>query len=195
MNNENEEIEENFYSCQYCSMTFDSSDQRDEHVFQSHMHEVQERLSQIRTIAEENKETISEWKAERKKELLLKIATERPQLLHEIQTSPHADEMLDKEIEMDLFKRALHTNSLDSFSAMWIQHPRFEEIYRASIQKPAHEPRSGDSTGQTEEFFESPDAMIDTTKRTNVKENLSDEQRNRQKLVLILTALMRKRKA
>jgi uncharacterized C2H2 Zn-finger protein len=194
MNNENEEIEENFYSCQYCSMTFDNSDQRDEHVFQSHMHEVEEKLGQIRNIAEEHSETISEWKAEKKKELLLKIATERPQLLHEIQTSPHADEMLDKMVSEDLFKRALKTNTLSSFDAMWIQHPRFEEIYRASREKPEHQPQSGDSTGQTEEFFESPDAMISTTKGTNVRENLSEEDMKKKQLVLILYSLLRKRK-
>jgi uncharacterized C2H2 Zn-finger protein len=194
MNNENEEIEENFYSCQYCSMTFDSSDQRDEHVFQSHMHEVEEKLGQIRNIAEEHSETISEWKAEKKKELLLRIAKERPQLLHEIQCSPHSDEMLNKEIEMDLLKRALRTNTLSSFDAMWIRHPKFEEIYKASREKPEHQPQTGQSTGQDEEFFESPDAMIDTTKRTNVRENLSEEDRERMKVLLILNALMRKQK-
>lgn len=191
----NEEIEEeNCFTCQYCSLSFDSSEERDDHVLQTHYREVEERLNRIRNVASENAETIKSWKDAKKKELLLEIATQRPALLHILQTSPHSDEMLDKEIEMDLFKRALHTNSLDSFSAMWIRHPKFEEIYRASRSKPEHEPRSGDSTGQTETFFESPDAMIDTTKRTNTRENLSEEDRHRKQMILVLTALMRRKK-
>lgn len=193
MHNE-EEGEENYYQCLYCGATFDSEEERDSHTFEQHLSEVEEKLSQIRNIAQENKETIENWKDAKKKELLLKIATERPQLLHIIQTSPHSEEMLAKEIEMDLWKRSLHTNSLDSFSAMWIRHPRFEEIYRASREKPEHQPQTGDSTGQSEEFFESPDAMIDTTKRTNTRENLSDEDKERMKVLLILNALMRRKK-
>jgi hypothetical protein len=195
MNNE-DEIEENYYQCLYCGATFDSEDERDSHTFEKHMDAVEEKLSQIRNIAEENKETIENWKDAKKKELLLKIATERPSLLHIIQTSPHSDEMLDKEIEMDLFKRALHTNSLDSFSAMWIRHPKFEEIYRASRSKPEHQPQTGDSTSQDEQFFESPNAMIDTTKTTNIrgKENLTEDEIKKKQLVLILYSLLRKQK-
>jgi hypothetical protein len=193
MNNENEEIE-NCFTCQYCNLPFDSSESRDDHVLSTHYKEVEESLNRIRNVASENAETIESWKDSKKKELLLKIATERPQLLHIIQTSPHSDEMLNSEVEMELLRHALRTNTLSSFDAMWLKSPKFQEVYEAERSKPKHQPQSGDSTGQTEEFFESPDAMIDTTKRTNVKENLSDEQRNRQKLMLILTALMRKQK-
>jgi hypothetical protein len=144
-----DENEENCFECQYCNLTFDSSDERDNHVFSTHYKEVEDNLAKIQHIAEEpsNKQTIQEWKDEKRKELLLKIATERPQLLHEIQTSPHADEMLSKLIEMDLFKQALRVETLSSFDAMWLKHPRFEEFYRASKEKPKHysDPQSGQS--------------------------------------------------
>jgi len=199
MTNENEETEENFYVCMYCHALFDDENQRDEHVFKSHMHEVEQKLSEIANLAQqpEHKQTIQEWKDEKRKELLLKISQERPQLLHEIQTSPHADEMIDKMIEEDLFKKALKTETLSSFDAMWLRHPKFEEIYRASREKPEHQPQTGDSTGQTEEFFESPQSMIDKTKSTNIrgKESLSEEDMKKKHLVLILYSLLRKRKS
>lgn len=192
MNNENE-IEENYHQCLYCGATFDTEEERDSHTFEKHMNAVEEKLSQIRNIAEEHKETIQEWKDQKKKELLLKIATENPRLLHELQVSPHADEMLDKMISEDLFKKALKVETLSSFDAIWLRHPKFEAIYKAERDKPKHQPRTGDSTGQTEEFFESPDAMISTTQRTNTRENLSEEDRHRKQMVLVLTALLRKR--
>lgn len=150
--------EENYYACLYCGATFDTEEERDNHTFEKHMTEVEEKLSQIRTIAEEHSETIQEWKDAKRKELLLKIATERPQLLHEIQTSVHGSEILDHEVEMELLRKALSTNSLDSFSAMWIRHPKFEEIYKASREKPEHEPQTGDSTGQSEQTIEMPES-------------------------------------
>jgi len=185
---------ENVYECQYCHLTFDSSEELEDHVLSIHYREVEQNLSKIKTIAEEHKETIQEWKDQKKKELLLKIARDNPRLLHEIQVSPHSDEMLDKEVEMELFKRALHTNSLDSFSAMWIRHPKFEEIYKASREKPEHQPQTGDSTGQSEEFFESPDKMIDSTEGTNTRENLSNEDKKKLELIKVLFALTRRQK-
>ncbi len=119
------------------------------------MDAVEEKLGEISELAQEHKQTIQEWKDEKRKEFLLKISQERPQLLHEIQCSPHADEMLDKMVAEDLFKRALRTETLSSFDVMWLRHPRFEEIYKASREKPEHQPQTGDSTGQSEEFFES----------------------------------------
>jgi hypothetical protein len=183
-----------WYQCFYCSDIFEDEESRETHIFENHMDEVDEKLSQIQSIAQENSQTLQEWKNEKKKELLLKIATENPRLLHEIQVSPHSDEMLDKEVEMELFKKALHTNSLDSFSAMWLRHPKFEEISKAERSKPKHEARSGQSTGQDETFYESPDAMIDTTKRTNTRENLSEEDMKKLQLVKILFSIMRNQK-
>jgi len=193
MNNE-EETEENYYQCLYCGDTFDTEEERDAHTFENHMNAVEQKLREISELAQEHSQTIQEWKDEKRRELLLKISQERPQLLHEIQCSPHGDEILNREVEMELLRKALKTNTLTSFDAMWIKHPKFEEIYRADREKPEHQPQTGQSTGQEEEFFESPDAMIGSTKRTNVKENLTDEDRQKKQMVLVLTALLRKRK-
>jgi hypothetical protein len=159
------------------------------------MRQVEERLSKIQSIGEEHKQTIQDWKDEKRKKLLLKIATERPQLLHEIQCSVHGEDILNREVEMELLRKALKTNTLSSFDAMWLRHPKFEEVYKASREKPEHQPQSGQSTGQDEQFFESPDKMIDTTQRTNKRENLSEEDRHRKQMVLVLTALLRKKKS
>jgi hypothetical protein len=97
-------------------------------------------------------------------------------------------------IQESLFKESLRANTASRFDLLWLQSPHFEEVYRASREKPAHQPQTGDSTGQTEEFFESPDSMISTTGRTNTKENLGEEDRHRKQMVLVLTALLRKRK-
>jgi len=198
MNNE-ENKDENFYRCLYCEAVFDTEEERDAHTFEKHMDTVEQKLSEITEklskVAEDHKEVIYNWKNQKRKEFLLQIASENPRLLHEIQTSPHADEMLDKMVEEDIFKRALRTETLSSFDAMWLKHPKFEEVYQASRSKPKHEPKTGDSTGQSEEFFESPDAMIDSTQRTNKREDLSDEDKQKQKALLILTSLLRKRKA
>jgi hypothetical protein len=191
MTNENEE---NFYQCPYCKATYDDPDSRDDHVFQNHMDMVEQKLSEISKIGEEHSQTIQEWRDSKKRELLLKISQEQPQLLHILQTSPESESMLEKMVSEDLFKKALKVETLSSFDAMWLRHPKFEEIYKASREKPEHQPQSGQSTGQDEQFFESPDAMIDTTKRTNTRENLSDEDRERMKILLILNALMRKQK-
>jgi hypothetical protein len=227
MNNE-DEIEENYYQCLYCGCTFDSEDQRDDHTFRNHMREVEEKLGQIRSIGEENKETISEWKAEKKKELLLRIATERPQLLHEIQCSPHSDEMLDKMIEEELFKTALKTKTLSSFDLMWIRHPKFEEVYKATKYdyKQSHQPDavSGQSdttipepsSPEAERVLEKktpvnivsfkdgkliltpeyePDRLPRNVKYAGNRENLSEEDRHKMEMILVLQALLRKKKS
>lgn len=193
MSYENEETEENTFECQYCHLTFDSPDERDNHVLSCHYEQVSENLAKIRTIAEEHSDTIASWRDSKRKELLLKIATENPRLLHEIQGT-HGDEILDKMIEESLFKEALRANTASRFDLLWLQSPHFEEVYQASRSKPKHEPQTGQSTGQSEEFFESPDKMIDTTKRTNMKENLSEEDRKKLELVKILFSIMRNQK-
>lgn len=210
MTDENED--ENFYACPHCGATFDDPDSRDAHVFEQHMDLVEQKLREISELAQEHRQTIQEWKDEKKKELLLKIATENPRLLHEIQVSPHADEMLDKMVAEDLFKRALRTETLSSFDAMWLRHPRFEEIYRASREKPEHQPQTGDSTGQSEEYFEipkSPEAEKVLEKETPINrvsfrhgklilEPLSkdsfEELSNKDKSLMILYSLLRKKK-
>jgi hypothetical protein len=154
----NNEEEENYYPCQYCGAMYDSEDERDNHIFEKHMDAVEQKLSEMRNIAESNRETITSWKDEKRKEFLLKISQERPQLLHEIQCSPHSEEMLDKMVEEDLFKRALKIETLSSFDAMWLKHPRFEEIYKASRDKPEHQPQTGDSTGQSEQTIPMPES-------------------------------------
>lgn len=226
-NDEDEIIEENFYSCLYCEATFDTEDERDDHTFRMHMNEVEEKLGQIRNIAEENKETISEWKAEKKKELLLKIATERPQLLHEIQTSPHSDEMLDKMVEEELFKTALNTKTLSSFDLMWIRHPKFEEVYRATKYdyKQSHQPDADSgqsdttipepSSPEAEKVLQKktpvnivsfqngkliltpeyePDRLPRNTKYAGNREDLSESDRKKMEMVIVLQALLRRKK-
>lgn len=182
------------FSCPFCLRTdFECLEDLAQHIEIDHQYEIQETEEGLSKIAKENKEVLENWVTERKRELLLEIAEENPRLLHEIQGT-HGDEIIDREIEMDLFKKALKTNTLSSFDAMWIQHPRFEEIYRATREKPEHKPDP--QSGQTEEYFESPDAMIATTKTTNIrgKETLSEEDKARRKMVLVLTALLRNKK-
>jgi hypothetical protein len=197
------------------------------------MDAVEQKLREISELAQEHSQTIQEWKDEKRKELLLKISQERPQLLHEIQTSPHADEMLDKMVAEDLFKRALKVKTLSSFDAMWLKHPKFDEVYQAekNRQKSQEEyhpyEHKDQSTGQDEQTFEipeSPEAKKVLDKKTPVnkvsfkdgklilepeyeperlprnvikyagnREDLSDEDRQRLKTLLILQALMRKR--
>jgi hypothetical protein len=229
MSNETEEIiEENFYSCLYCGAIFDTEDERDDHTFRMHMNEVEEKLSEIRSIGEQHSETISEWKAEKKKELLLRIATERPQLLHEIQCSPHSDEMLDKMVEEELFKTALNTKTLSSFDLMWIRHPKFEEVYKATKYdyKQSHQPDavSGqsdttipepDSPSADKKLREKtpvnivtfkdgkliltpeyePDRLPRNVKYAGNRENLSEEDRHKMEMILVLQALLRKKKS
>lgn len=181
--NENEEtIEENYFECLYCGLTFDSEEARDNHTFEKHLRQVEEKLSQIRNISEskENKETIEGWKEKMKKKLLLKISTENPRLLREMVSSPHSDEMLEHECQMELLRMALKTDQLDSLSAMYIQSPHFAELYEA--QKKKHE----DATDQSEVVFEIPNAEH--------HENLSQDDRHKMEMVKVLHALTRHKK-
>lgn len=222
------EGEENYYSCLYCGATFDTEEERDSHTFEKHMDTVEQKLREISELAEEHKETIDNWRDQKRKEFLLKISQERPQLLHEIQCSTHGEEMLDRMVEEDLFKRALKVKTLSSFEAMWLKHPKFEEVYEAEkrrLQYPyEHEDRS---TGQSEETIEipsSPESKKVLEKKTPVnrvsfkdgklilepeyeperlprnvikyagnREDLSDEDRRRKQMILVLSALIRKK--
>lgn len=239
MSENNEELyaylsegEENYYSCLYCGATFDTEEERDSHTFEKHMDTVEQKLREISELAEKHSETIDNWRDQKRKEFLLKISQERPQLLHEIQCSTHGEEMLDRMVEEDLFKRALKVKTLSSFDAMWLKHPKFEEVYEAekNRQKSQEEytyEHKDESTGQDEQTFEipeSPEAKKVLDKKTPVnkvrfqdgklvlepeyeperlprnikyagnKEELSDEEIHRKELLLVLTALMRKRK-
>jgi hypothetical protein len=146
MSNENEIIEENYYECLYCGATFDTEEERDAHTFEKHMDAVEEKLGEISELAQEHKQTIQEWKDEKRKEILSRLSQENPQALRMIQNSPHSDEMLNKLIEMDLFKLALRTQTLNS-DIVWIKSPHFEEVYEAERRKPKHynDPQSGQS--------------------------------------------------
>lgn len=175
--NNNEEIEEtNSYECMYCHLTFDSGDERDNHVLSTHYAQVEEKLSKIRTIAQNHEQTIENWKDKKRKEFLLKISQERPQLLHILQTSPNSESILDKEVEMELLRTALKTNSLSSFDAMWLKSDKLQKALEDSKE---------------ETIQPIPDL---TRKEESLSDNQSDESKNKQKMVLILYSLMRHRK-
>lgn len=221
------------FSCPFCLRTdFECLEDLAQHIEIDHKYEIQETEEGLSKIAKENKEVLENWVTERKRELLLEIAEKNPRLLHEIQVSPHADEMLDKMVSEDLFKRALKVKTLSSFDAMWLKHPKFDEVYQAeknrqkSQEEYTYEHKDG-STGQDEQTFEipeSPEAKKALDKKTPVnkvsfkdgklvltpeyeperlprnvikytgnREDLSDEDRQRLKTLLILQALMRKK--
>jgi hypothetical protein len=121
----NEEIEENYYECQYCHATFDSEDERDNHVFEKHMDKVEEGLNEIRHIAEENKEVRGSWRETLKTEILEQLAKEQPQRLYEIRIHP---EILDKMLEERIFKMALKCKMPNKFDLLCMQDPNFDKV-------------------------------------------------------------------
>lgn len=122
---ENEEIEENYFECQYCHCTFDSEDERDNHVFQVHMNEVQEKLSQIRDIAKSEEKTLGSWREKLKLEILEEIARDQPQRLYSIRIHP---EQLEKLCDERIFKMALRTKMPNSFDLMWMKDKNWDRI-------------------------------------------------------------------
>lgn len=203
-----DENEENFYVCPHCEATFDTEDERDNHVFKNHMDTVEQKLREISELAQEHKQTLQEWKDSKKKELLLKIASENPQKLKEFQGT-HGEELMERELEMSLFKEALKTNTLNSFDLMWIRHPQFEEIYKSTKEKPAHQPQSGDSTGQIEETIPMPehsplpkDVPINKVSFRSGKlilepmsKDSNEQLSEKDKALMILYSLLRKKKS
>jgi hypothetical protein len=121
----NEEIEENYYQCQYCGDFFDSEDARDNHVFQVHMDKVEEGLAEIRRIGEEHKEVIGSWKEKMKIEILEELSREQPQRLYEIRIHP---EILDKIVEERIFKMALKCKMPNKFDLLCMQDPNFDKV-------------------------------------------------------------------
>jgi hypothetical protein len=152
------ENERMYYECFYCTAIFQSESERETHIFENHQSEVQEKLGEIRSIAEkpENAQTIQEWKDSKKKSILLNLSQENPQALRTIMTSPESDEMIDKLIEMDLLKLALRTQTLSS-DIIWMKSPRFEEARKKTEEEKTYEHKD-ESTGQSEQTFEIPES-------------------------------------
>jgi len=164
--------ETTYYQCFYCSKIFGSEQERETHIYENHIDVVEQKLQEISELAQEpeHKQTIQEWKNEKTKELLLKISRENPKLLHELQGT-HGDEILEKMLSEELFKMALRTETLSSFDAMWLKHPKFEEI-------------------KAEKDNEKQERILET----NATEEDTEDKRKKRELVMILTSLMRKKK-
>jgi len=210
------------FSCPFCLRTdYECLEDLAQHIEIDHQYEIQETEEGLSKVAKENKEVLENWVTERKREVLEKAYDENPSLF---ELYIKDDMALEKAVRDSIWKESLKYHNLSSFDAKQMDSLVYrgscpdgyslvevegrkmcipQSVLNAYNQykaekydyKEAHKPQSGQSTGQTEEFFESPDAMISTTQRTNTRENLSEEDRHRKELLLVLTALMRKRKS
>jgi len=238
--------------CPICGIFFDDIDMLTQHFDCDHQ-ELDETLSNLSELAEENKETIDNWLESKKKELLLKIAKEEPERMHSIEMHP---EELDKVVMDEIWKSAIKTERLSKFDRMWtraiadnqdgvpdgfvrvliagkseiapcgtltgekpysaepydygeshkpdptsgqsditIPEPSSPEAKKVLDKKtPVNKVRFQDGKLVLEPEYE-PERLPRNIKYAGNREELSDEEIHRKELLLVLTALMRKRKS